>query len=83
MDLEESDVQVAEDAEKSQTDRLRNAQGQTVRRRRPKRWWVRPWLDAERQLQYAHLHSLMEELGLEDVDSLKNFLRMDPRCSSC
>ena len=78
MDLEESDVQVAvvgltwtflylEDAEKSQTDRLRNTQGLTVRRRRPKRSWVRPWLDADKRLQYAHLHHIMEELRRQFV----------------
>ena len=94
MDLEESDVQVAvvgltwiflypEDAEKSQTDRVRNAQGPTVWRRRPKRWWVRQWLDPDRRLQYGLLHRLMEELRQEDVDSFKNYLRMDQRCSSC
>ena len=72
-----------EDAEKSQTDRLRNAQGPTLRRKRPKRWWVRLWLNADRRLQYGHLHCLMEEMQLEDVNLLKNFLRMDQRCLSC
>ena len=94
MDLEESDVQIAvvgltwtllylEDADKCQTDRLRNAQRPTVRRRRPKRWWVRSWLDADRRLKYGHLHRLMEELRLEEVDSLKKFPEDGPEMFEC
>ena len=39
---------------------------------------MRPWLDADRRLQYGHFYRLMEESRLEDGDSFRNFLRMEP-----
>lgn len=56
---------------------IRVGQG-IVRRRRPRRWWVRPWLDADRRLNYGHYNRLMEELRLEDCESFRNFLRVEP-----
>ena len=46
------------------------------RQRRPKAFWVRPWLQAERRLLYGHYDRLMTELRLEDQQSFFNFLRM-------
>ena len=48
------------------------------RRRRPRRFWVRPWLAADRRLLYGHFDKLMVELRLEDEHSFHNFLRMYP-----
>ena len=46
------------------------------RQRRPKAFWVRPWLQAERRLLYGHYDRLMTELRREDQQSFFNFLRM-------
>ena len=40
------------------------------RQRRPKAFWVRPWLQAERRLLYGHYNRLMAELIREDQQSL-------------
>jgi len=46
------------------------------RQRRPKAFWVRPWLQAERRLRYGHYDRLTTELRREDQQSFFNFLRM-------
>jgi len=46
------------------------------RQRRPKAFWMRPWLQAERRLLYGHYDRLMTELRREDQQSFFNFLRM-------
>jgi len=48
------------------------------RQRRPKAFWVRPWLQAERRLLYGHYDRLIAELRREDQQSFFNFLRMPP-----
>ena len=51
------------------------------RRRRNRRissCWVRPWLSAERRLQFGHYDRLLVELRMEDQQSFFNFLRMPP-----
>jgi hypothetical protein len=48
------------------------------RRRRPRTMWVRPWLAADRRLQFGQYDQLMEELRLEDEQSFRNYLRMEP-----
>ena len=88
MDMFASEVQVAvvgiawvllEEEENNRKENSHHIQGQQpARRARPRRWWVRPWLDADRRLQYGHFHRLMEELRLEDTGSFTNFLRMEP-----
>jgi hypothetical protein len=50
-----------EDKQIEQLRRRRN-----IRRKR-RRWWARPWLHAERRLQYGHFHRLMVELRHEDA----------------
>ena len=90
MDIEDSDVAIAVAGlawtlcvQRTETERQRRArldvQGPVVRRRRrrPRRWWVRPWLDVDRRLQFGHYNRLMEELQMEDAESFRNFLRMD------
>ena len=46
--------------------------------RRRRTCWVRPWLSAERRLQFGHYDQLMRELRMEDQQSFFNFLRMPP-----
>ena len=46
------------------------------RNRRSRSCWVRPWLLAERRLQYGHYDRLLAELRIEDQQSLFNFMRM-------
>ena len=48
------------------------------RNRRPKRFWVRPWLSARRRLELGHYHRLMRELNTEDTISFFNYLSMQP-----
>ena len=36
-------------------------------RRRGKRFWVRPWLSADRKLQFGHYDQLLRELRMEDL----------------
>ena len=48
------------------------------RRRRQRTCWVRPWLSADRRLQFGHYDQLMEELRMEDTQSFFNFVRMSP-----
>ena len=48
------------------------------RTRRPKRFWVRPWLSARRRLELGHYHRLMRELNMEDTILFFNYLRMQP-----
>ena len=47
-------------------------------RRQQRSCWVRPWLSAERKLQFNHYDRLLEELRMEDQQSFFNFLRMPP-----
>ena len=49
---------------------------QRMRRPRPRRYWVKPWLS--RRLDYGHYDRLMRELEAEDVVSFRNFVRIDP-----
>ena len=39
---------------------------------------MRPWLHSERRLQFGNFYRLMEELRLEDGDSFRNSLLMEP-----
>ena len=39
---------------------------------------MRPWLSAERRLQYGHYDRLLAELRIEDQQSFFNFMRMQP-----
>ncbi|XP_063957563.1 putative nuclease HARBI1 [Lytechinus pictus] len=48
------------------------------RRRRPRSYWVRPWLQAERRLLYGHYTRLLNELRMEDTTAFFNFLRVTP-----
>ena len=48
------------------------------RNRRNRSCWVRPWLSAERRLQFGHYDRLLAELRMEDQKSFFNFLRMPP-----
>ena len=48
------------------------------RRRRQRAMWVRPWLAADRRLQFGQYDQLMTELRLEDHHSFTNYLRMEP-----
>lgn len=45
-------------------------------RRRPRRYWVRPWIS--RRLEYGQYHTLMVELEREHHGDFTNYLRMDP-----
>ena len=51
------------------------------RKRRPKRFWVRPWLSARRKLELGHCHRLMRVLRMEDTTSFFNYLMMQPAMS--
>ena len=90
MDLEDSDVEIAVAGlawtlcvQRTETERQRRARldvlGPVVRRRRrrPRRWLVRPWLETDIRLQFGHYNRLIEELRMEDAESFRNFLRMD------
>lgn len=48
------------------------------RTRQVRSCWVRPWLSADRRLQFGHYDRLMAELRLEDDQSFCNFMRMLP-----
>ena len=39
---------------------------------------MRPWLSAERRLQFGHYDRLLAELRMEDQQSFFNFLKMPP-----
>ena len=58
--------------------RLIRLEIQARRRRRAKRFWVRPWLSADRRLQFGHYDQLMRELRMEDNTSFFNYMRMEP-----
>ncbi|XP_035223705.1 protein ALP1-like [Stegodyphus dumicola] len=47
-----------------------------LRRRRNKRWWVRPIF--ERRLQQGDAGNLIEEMRLNDIESFFNYFRMTP-----
>ena len=49
-----------------------------MRRRRRRAMWVRPWLTADRRLQFGQYDQLMTELRIEDEQSFANYLRMEP-----
>jgi hypothetical protein len=49
------------------------------RRRRPKRWWVRPWLIPARRLEFGHYTRLMQELRVEDENAFTNYIRLPPQ----
>ena len=48
------------------------------RRRRAKRFWVGPWLSADRRLQFGHYDQPMNELRMEESTSFFNYMRMEP-----
>ena len=50
--------------------------------RRNRSCWVRPWLFAERGLQFGHYDRLLAELRMEDEQLFFNFLRMPPEMST-
>ena len=49
------------------------------RNRRARSCWVRPWLSAERRLQYGHYDRLLAELRIE---AFFNFMRIPPEMLS-
>ena len=51
---------------------------QARQRRRAKRFWVRPWLYADRRLQFGHYDQLLRELRMTDNLSFVNYMRMEP-----
>ena len=51
---------------------------QERQRRRAKRFWVRPWLSADKRLQFGHYDQLLRELRMEDNSSFFKYMRMDP-----
>ena len=51
---------------------------QARQRGRAKRFWVRPWLSADRRLQFGHCDQLLGELRMEDNSSFFNYMRMEP-----
>ena len=55
---------------------LRKSRKVEKRRQKRRTVWVRPWL--ERRIELGQYTQLMEELKVEDVNSFKNFTRMDP-----
>ena len=57
---------------------LVNAIRKRQKKRKPRRWWVRPWLDVGRRSDFGHYHRLMPELREEDPASYFNFLRVPP-----
>ena len=48
------------------------------RKARPRRSWVRPWLNVGRRRQFGQFNRLMPELRHEDPASFINFLRISP-----
>ena len=51
---------------------------QARRRRRVKRFGIRPWLAADRRLQFGHYDQLIRALRMEDSSSFFNYMRMEP-----
>ena len=51
---------------------------QARQRQRAKRFWVWPWLSADRRLQFGHYDQLLRELRMEDNSSFFNYMRMEP-----
>ena len=94
MDVEEPEVKIAVVAlmwtllqngrQRKQVERLRHGRNivhdPIVRRRGQQslRWCVRPWLPSERRLRLVILILLTEELRIEDWESFRNFLGMEP-----
>ena len=69
--------QLAElDADMHRNDAVMAEHLRNEERRRRRRWWVRPWL--LRRPVLGQYESLMRELRDEDLQSFRNFLRMDP-----
>ena len=48
---------------------------QAVRQRRPRRYWVRPWI--QRRSLYGQYETLMAELRRESPEDFKAYLRVD------
>ena len=51
---------------------------QARQKRTAKRFWVRPWLSADRRLQFVNYDQLLRELRMEDNSSFFNYTRMEP-----
>ena len=49
------------------------------RRRRARRWWVRPWLGLARRLESGHYNRLLKELRVGDENAFMNYVRMPPQ----
>ena len=64
--------------QQTQDDQLALLLMRRLRNRKQRRYWVRPWLHAERRLLYGHYDRLLAELRMEDQQSFFNFLRMPP-----
>ena len=47
------------------------------RRKRPRKKWVRAWI--QRRRKHGAHHALMQELSAEDPEGFRNFLRMDTK----
>ena len=45
------------------------------KRRAPRKYWVRPYL--QKRVQFGHYHNLMRELSLENPELYRNFMRLD------
>ena len=51
---------------------------QARQRRRAKQFWVRPWLSADRRLQFGHYDQLLRELRMEDNSSFFKYIKVEP-----
>ena len=47
-----------------------------ARRRRRRRFWVKPWVSSDRRLQFGAFDNLLEELRLDDSQAFVNFIRL-------
>ena len=73
-------LQLDENENNNAAARARVVAAQARRRApRPRRWWIRPWLDRRVLRGRGAYAGLMRELQRDDVAAFRNFLRVEPR----
>lgn len=80
VEIQRLRIQAADEDRRAQR-RAQEAQAAlAVRRRRVKRFWMRPWTTGDQRLQFSGWHKLINNdmLRVHDVETYFNYLRMSP-----